>query len=183
MLSNISFQANYIKPAVVQRRDENDNFHPYKVSVVELDANSANDIKSLYEVDELWSGHSFAWEIYNDFKAVADYENNKKLHFFAITEQKRNFGKLNPADVMCLAEFEEHPNINEINYLQTNPEYGYENYYQPFKHTGSAMIDFLEQHFYDKPIKVFSTLTAVTFYQKNSFTKMPAADDRYFWNA
>ena len=182
-MGNISFQANYIKPVYVRKKDADDNFHPYKTSMVEMDKTSANDRRVLNVLSHGWGRYNFVSDIYFDIER--DYfagRDNSNKHVFAITSQVDDFDNLRADDVLAVAEFIEKKNLNELEYLQVNPDCAYVNPHSCFKNIGSVMLNFLADRFPDKIIKVFPTSTAVaSFYKKNSYSVMPE-DSRYLWN-
>lgn len=184
-MNNISFQANYIKPVVIQKKDTQDNWHPFEVSMVELDKNSVEDRKLLYNISREWGTYNYVSDIYNEVMDEFLSENlHPQKHVFAITTQKDDYENMRADDVMCIAKFNENDKINELEYIQVNPEHGYVNYNSAYKKTGSAMLKFLTEKFNDKPISVFSASGgACEFYKKNNFKQVSKSNNQYFWNA
>ena len=186
MLNNISFQANFIKPVIIQKKDTKDNWHPFKVSMVELDKTSVEDRKVLYEISKSWGTYNYVSDIYNE---VLDEFLSEKIdptkHVFAITTQKADYDNLRTDDVMCIAKFNEGKKLNELEYIQVNPEHGYVNYDSNYKKIGTTMIKFLSEAFNNKPISVFSASgTVCEFYKKNDFKPVSEKEEsNYFWKA
>ena len=149
MLNNISFQANFIKPVIIQKKDTKDNWHPFKVSMVELDKTSVEDRKVLYEISKSWGTYNYVSDIYNE---VLDEFLSEKIdptkHVFAITTQKADYDNLRRDDVMCIAKFNEGKKLNELEYIQVNPEHGYVNYDSAYKKIGSTMLKFLSTNIF-----------------------------------
>ena len=182
-MTQITFGANYIQNVMIQKRTPENKFEPCEVAVVELDANSMDDFNTLRTLASSWGPDTFVPDMTFHFRVYAGLEQQALLHLFAITQQKKDFEKLNTNDVMGLADFKEEKNLYALNYLQTNPDYGYVNYFQEYKHVGTAMLNFLKAKFSDKPIKLHSTQNAVPFYLKNGFQQQVEHDGMIYLNA
>lgn len=182
-MSNISFLANYIKPVYVQKRDENDNLHPYKTSMVEIDKTSHKDRILLDTLSHNWGVCNYISDIYYEMEdSLLSGRILDKKHIFAITSQMSDWSNMRPDDVLAVAQFAEKDDMNELEYIQVNPEHGYVNFNSSFKNIGSAMLKFLADTFPEKRIKVFPAPNAVEFYKKNNYKPYPE-EKRALWNA
>lgn len=183
-MNNITFQANFIKAVNIQKRDDKDNYHPYRVSIVEIDKYNSKDMNALNSVSSSWGRNNYVSDIYYELESscLSNLDANR-THVFAITSQREDFENLRADDVMCVSEFVENKEMNELQYIEVNPEHGYANFYSEFKYIGSAMLQFLTERFPQKYIKVFSSKNAEPFYKKNNYSPMPnSKEDRYYWN-
>ena len=85
----VSFKANLIKTTTVQRIIPKENSRATRVAFVELKPLSNNDLKTLYNVSELWeNNNTYAKDIYDRFERcnfALDTAPNER--FFALTLQ------------------------------------------------------------------------------------------------
>lgn len=185
--SNVSFQANFIKPVKILKKVGREKFVAYPVSVVEIDTNNIGDVRALRAISLSWDKYNYVQDIYEDVSRLRlGGDDGSQMHVFAITLQRDNFDKINKDDIIGVAEFVENKELNELVYLQVEPEHNYGNMESQFKHIGKSILNFLEEKFFEKPIKVFSTGSAIDFYLKNGFSAMPnncKSTARCLWNA
>lgn len=179
--NNINFTANYIRPAVIMKNDGKGEYHPYRVSVIELDRQNSGDIRALQKTALAWK--DLASDIYCDFVCINSDCIDNNPHFFAITSQADDFKHLRHDEIMGLAEFEEDKKANTLVFLQVSPELNFASFNKAYKHIGTAMLNFLKTAFPKKYIKVYPLETAYDFYIKNEFKPVPKSSNRCLWNA
>src|SRR5574344_2579403 len=102
-MTPINFKANFIKPAIVQKKTNND-YNPCEVSFIELDTKNDNDIKSMKKLSKDWGYNTFAYQIYYDMSAN-DGNIDKSIHYYGLTEQKSNFENIEPDKILGIMEF------------------------------------------------------------------------------
>lgn len=185
MISNISFRANYIKPAVVQKRTTDGSYADSKGSFIELDYKDKKDMDSLKKVSETWGAGTFAYDIYEEALQALEEDNIENKHTYAITQQGSGLDDVNPDEVMGLAYVEEKsPNEKELVYLQVDPSIAKTYEDKPIKHIGSAMLDSLKSISSDCAITLKSVNSALDFYETNGFKSNPKRSAlEYIWNA
>ena len=162
----INFRANLINNTSVMKRGVLSNrYLPSEASFVKLDLRSTEDIKTLKKLRKLWS-KSFLSQIYHD----ATMHPNK-FNIYALTTQMDKFEKLNPKNILGLAEATEDYNSATIEYLQTHPKYAYEesNTNRAFVGIGTSLLNTLKGIERFKDIKLISIFSAIDFYAKNGF--------------
>jgi len=174
----ISFGAKYINSTTVQKIDTRTGAEsPCKVSCVELNPRDDKDLKAVREA-------VYDWESPDEYDAqILSYMENcanpneenasylKKMKFYAITSQKKNFNNLESGDILALSQIIEGDNV-ELKYLQVKP-LGLSSFlkHQKIKYLGSKMIDLISFLFPDKDITLCSNPRAYNFYLKNGFEK------------
>jgi len=181
-LNNISFTANYIKPAIIQKiNTKNNKAETLEVSCVELNPKDNRDLKAVREVVYDWEttdGYDGAilsymrnyasegkyWEVSSCSKEYLD-----KMKFYAITSQKENFENLDSDDILALGQIKVDDNI-ELKYLQVKPE-SFTSYLkkEKFKYIGTQMLKLILSLFPNKDITLCSSPYVYDFYLKNGF--------------
>lgn len=175
-MNTINFTANLIKRTQIQRRNSDNKFEPYDVSIVELDKNYEPDINSLYKASILWNdqGARYSSNIYHDATKGYEYDDVKREHYFALTEQNKDFDNLDEEKILGLMLFSEsvYPD-DEITWLQVRPNTNTPNSWKrKYKGVGTAMINMLKDTNLKKDIRVKSADDAVEFYKKQGFKQM-----------
>lgn len=161
----------YIAPVTVKKFD-GDNFVDKKVSLVELSTESDEDMKLMNEISYEWDHHlSFAADIRDKF---SDYyvamDQNPKEKFFVLTEQERNFDKLDSLDVLAATQLKKIPKGIYIDFLQVAPDYGARSTTtSPFKRVGSGFLDAVKSLYPKNNILLDPIESAINFYKKNGF--------------
>lgn len=172
MQSNISFTAKFISTATVRKFANSGKYIPTDANVVELSAKNKNDLKTLQEIKELWREPNYAGAICEDaFRAKATYEEYKPS-FYAITTQKDNFEKLQPEDVLGLAETRTtFGAIKSLDFLQTNPKF-LKKIKPAIKGIGSEMLAFVESINKGRRIEANAVVGTEPFYLKNGYKRL-----------
>ncbi len=168
----ISFKARYIdKVNVLQLADGGNTYKDSKVSFVELLPYSLTDESTLKKISGNWSlyGNTYADSMAQDFSCFyADRSYYKQ--FFALTAQKGAYAKLNPDEVLGLAQVRQITSKKcYLDYLQTAPNYAYTSAERIYKMVGASMLDMLKKYYKDMEIGLYSTLSAIDFYVKQGF--------------
>ena len=173
-MSQINFTANFIKHANVQKQYHPNTYYNKQVSIVELDKDDANDIDALYKTSESWTkdGARYAFDIFHEAVKGYEYDDIEKEHYYALTEQDKDYEKLEPDKILGMMLFSESKfNENEINWFQVKPNSNFVNSRdRKCRHVGKAMIDLLKDRHFDKTIYVKSSDAAVDFYIAQGFT-------------
>ncbi len=183
-MDSINFTANHIKNVSIARKYYN-KYQPCKVSLVEFDPTNKKDIDAMYKTTDKWD-ESFTAFTYDDMRTV----NEKKellpnLHVYALTTQKSGFDKINPSKILGVVEIvEKYTDGNKVEVLQTNPSHikNFENKTPLFKHIGKRLVSFVKKKFNDKPLYLHPTKTAIPFYEKLGFKRVPTKEkNNIFW--
>ncbi|MCR5266050.1 MAG: hypothetical protein K6E29_05590 [Cyanobacteria bacterium RUI128] len=172
-MNTINFTANFVKRAPVLKKDDKGGYSPARVNIVELDKDDANDIESLYATSIEWNeqGARYASDVFHEAVKGYEYDDIEKEHYYAVTEQTKDFHKLDPKKILGLMLFSESRfNENEINWFQVRPDTNIVNSHdREYKHVGKSLIDLLKERYWDKPIYVKSSQAAVDFYASQGF--------------
>lgn len=173
----ISFKANLVSNPEIVRKDENGNWNPYGVSFVKMDARDKSDTSAVGEVADAWANYcrkgekTFAADVHRDMFLGANRDN---FEFYALTDQKQNFGQLEHENILGFIQMRLHNGIlHEIEYLQAHPS----TYYTPkgsvYKGIGSTMIKEIIKLFPKMDIILMPVDSAKDFYKKMGFEQMP----------
>jgi len=198
-MSTISFKANPMMQVSVKKLDNN-KYAPAKATLVELCPDNANDLSCLDDVSGIWK-ETFAYGIWHDAyqQHVNGHDEKEKTHFYAVTEQNKDFEKLNPNKILGLVEFKKNDgkHSNEIVFLQTNPKnishhksknkpqnifaellsiFSLNKSKTEYKSIGSSIINSLKTLFPNEDIFLYSAEWAQGFYKKQGFKKCPQKD-------
>ncbi len=172
----INFTGTYLTNTKINKKDRNNKFIPHEASLVQMHPASKNDILTLKSTAENWDENSntlsFSEIIYEDAKNIHEEEIDTGIHkFYAITNQKRDFKKLNPDEILGLTEITSFPNSKKISIdvLEVDPEHNYWSQDRTYKNIGSALIKAIKEIFEGKEITVRSIHSALDFYKKNGF--------------
>lgn len=172
-MNNINFTARLIKRTEIYKRDKGGTFIPAEVSIVELDKNDENDVKSLYQTSVLWNQQNakYSSNIYHEAVKGYEYSDIEQEHYLALTEQNDDFKNINSEKVLGLMLFSESKfQEDEIEWFQVRPNTNTkQSWKREYKGVGKAMIDLLKQVNYCKPIHVLSVPESVEFYKKQGF--------------
>lgn len=178
-MNSINFTANLMKHTQILKRDENGCFSPVKASVVELDKNDEQDLKSLHDTTVLWNyqGAKYSSNIYHEAVKGYEYDDVEGEHYLALTTQNENHDKLDPDKVLGLMLFSnERFDTDEITWFQVRPNTNTkQSWNREYKGVGKAMIDYIKQVNFFKPIHAMSVPESVEFYKKQGFE--PHEDD------
>lgn len=174
MSSTVNFTASFVKPAQVMKRHTGERFKPVKLSIVELDKTNSADMESLYRTSILWNeqGAKYSSDLYHDAIKGYEYDDIEKEHYYALTEQMKDFDKLDSEKVLGLMLFSKtkYGECDTITWLQVRPNTNTPNSWnREYKGVGKALIDLLKVRNYNKPIYVQSSGSAVEFYKKQGF--------------
>ena len=95
-MNQISFGANYIKPAVINRKS-NKGYCPQVVAFVELDPSNKKDKGAVKRLNNLW-GETLA-------SFIDLFYGLGKEHVYVVTKQKKDFRNINSDEILGIAEF------------------------------------------------------------------------------
>lgn len=172
----INFTGTYLFNAKINKKDRNNKFIPHEASLVQMHPSSKNDILTLKSTTEAWHENSnvlsFADIIYDDAKNIHEQELDTGIHkFYALTNQKRDFKKLIPEEILGLTEITTFPNSKKINIdiFEVDPENNHWSEERTYKKIGSALLNAIKEIFEGKEITVHSAPSALDFYKKNGF--------------
>lgn len=172
-MNTINFTANFVKRAPVLKKDDKGDYSPAKVTIVELDIEDENDILALYKTSVEWNelGALYASEVFHEAVKGYEYGDIEKEHYFAVTEQTKDFHKLDSDKILGLMLFSESRyNEDEINWLQIKPNTNSVNSHnREYKHIGKSLVDLLKERYWHKSIYVKSSSAAVDFYTSQGF--------------
>ena len=171
----ITFKAQYIQPTTIKRRGLDGNFHDYKASIVELNADSENDLLALNKANCEWGNCK---TILCDITRIFNFLNNKTREsqaerFFALTKQKENFEKLNEKDLLGVLQTRRNKDQTlEIENFQVAPDTNYNAVVRNYKNIGKSLIECIKEVFKnEKEILLEAEKSSIPFYEKQGFIK------------
>ena len=175
---NISFGAKLLDTATIQKNICGGRKIPHDVALVELDAHSYNDLKSIEDIVFPWGGlSSLTLEIYDKMSAV--YENpphiNNGWYFYALTNQKNGYEKLDSKAILSIAQVTDTNSGNnkiKINYFETNEKYNYYAKKPKFSQIGTALVNGIKKIYPNKNIVLTAIDDAIPFWEKNGFKRV-----------
>ena len=172
----INFRAHYISPATIKYTPENNKTIPKKVAFVEMDSHDQKDLFAMKITGSTWDeGMSFAQDIFED--ACSDCNTfyrpkESKPYFYAITEQKKEFDKMDSSKILGLAEIQRNSkDLIRVLFFQVNPAYYYFEDNSKYRHIGTALMDSIKNLYNKSSIVVNPAFDAIEFYKKNGFKK------------
>jgi len=183
----ISFQANYINSASIKYLSQSNEYQDMNTSLVELELGSHSDKQALKKISKSWgkeyrnlkkqgyeiSGEGyFADDIYNRYKNSRKNPNDK--NYYAITLQSDKFEKLNPDEVLGIAEIKKNA-FGEylLEALQVKPEHTAFIKGSKYKNIGRGFLDSLLETLNFKEFRVIPTLDTMLFYDKYGLDYSP----------
>ena len=174
-MTPISFTANYIRDVNVLKHTK-EGYSSCDVSLVEMDPFDKNDVKAMNTVDEKWKD-SLTVFVTDNMESYPEYKDiMPKMHVYALTSQKYNFKNINPSKMLGVMEVTKgHKGGNKIEVLQTKPN-AINDSRKPnpkYKHIGQELVRYAQKRYDNKPLYVHPAETAVEFYEKQGFTKVP----------
>ena len=175
----INFTGTYLSQAQIKKMDKNNKYVKHDVSFVQIHPTNNNDISTLKKTSKIWEDKpsllSFANMIYEDAKNIHDEEFDTGIHkFYALTNQKNNFEKLLPNEILGLTEVTHYPKSTKMNIdlLEVHPEYNYLSENSNYKKVVEALINNIKNIFEGKEITVRAISSALDFYIKNGFKQI-----------
>lgn len=170
----INFKANYIGQTNVTDTFRNKNQAGCKVSFVEMNPQSKQDVTTMREVTLNWGRDSYATNIMEHFQysyfCGDDLEENR---FFALTTQRSNFEKLETDEVLALALVSKESDKRiDLKYLQVDPENNYFSAKRRYEGIGRGILRSICKLFGNKDIFLQSANTACGFYKSQGFEQI-----------
>ncbi len=168
----INFKANLVSTTTVKRINNKQDLKDVEVNFVKLNPLAAEDVFALEKTCSDWGDTAYyANRINTNFQNYKLDQNSNNVQFFAITEQSKNFDKLNPKKILGLAQTS---NLSSgaifLDELQVSPEHNYNASNALFKKIGTSVINSIKKLFFDKDIFVCpATLSSEIFYTKVGF--------------
>ena len=166
----ITFKAQYIDSTNIIKIADNKNKNAHKVSFIELDAKDPSDLNAIRKVARSWDKYSYASDIYNHALSAHLWNEDTGQAFFALTEQRNNFEKANPFDILGICEIRKRFGTNYyLNYIQTDPEFMFEPLRfgeATYKNIGKALIKKVLDYFPKKNLVLHATSSSIDFYKK-----------------
>ena len=186
--NTINFNANYINKANILKRNIFGKYQTKKASFIEFDViNNMSDLRAIEAVSNKWKtenigsgNHFYVNKIYETALGNMPVDPSM-VRFLAITNQKRNFEKINPDKILCIALIRD--NIPDqaplIELLQTRPKYSHsdKNIIRKIKHIGFAMLENVKT-LSNKQFKLYSVEKSKEFYKK-----FGATEEKYITNS
>lgn len=172
-VQNISFGAKFIDNVNIERKVRGDKRINHEVALVELDGHSYNDLKSVEDIVFDWGGFSsFTFDICDNMHTI--YENpphiNNSWYFYALTNQKGNYDKLDPKAILSIAQVTNTFNDRiKLNYFETNMKYAHDAKKSKFARIGTALMDGIKSLHSGQSIYAKVVDEAKPFYLKNGF--------------
>lgn len=164
----ITFKAHLVSTTTAKKIINKQDLKDVELNFVRLNPSASEDVVSLNDTCYLWGNNA---EFANRINTYFQKDNSRNLQFFAITEQSQNFNKLNPKQILGLAQTSDSGSGNVfIEQLQVSPEHNHYAKRAAFKNLGTSIVDSIKKLFSDKDIFVCpATLGAELFYLKTGF--------------
>lgn len=167
----INFKASYINSTTIKRINQPQTTDKV-VSFVELSPQSMSDVKAIRTLSYCWDDNkSFAGDLYNNLRDCRLYSDDSGQKFYAITQQRNNFEKLDSDEILAVAQIHDRDDIH-LDLLQVDPANNNDVYLREFCYVGTAMLNCLKKLFPDKDITLKSVNSAIEFYLKNGFNRI-----------
>ena len=112
-----------------------------------------------------------AYTIYNNAVGQYSYDKCVKEHYFAATTQDSNYKNLDYKKILGVSMFSEtNEPVNEINLFEVKPNTSKSHSKnREYKKIGTALLNYIQNTYNQKPIYVISRDEAIDFYLKNNF--------------
>ena len=176
----INFTANYIDRTQVKKLYDVQNSN-MDVAFVEFNSANKNDLRTLESLSYSWGPSELPHFIYICADEQAKGASSLAFdRFFAITRLQDSYEKINPQNVLGIAQTSHACGAVEIQFLQTHPEYEYANPNRQIKKVGNALVKSIQKFFKNFDIDVVPKNSAETFYEKLGFVKNTPRKFRLF---
>jgi len=176
----INFTANYINAPQIKKLYDTQNAN-MDVAFVELNSANPYDLKTLETLSRTWSGAEISNFIYICADEQAKGASSLAFdRFFAITRLQDSYEKINPQNVLGIAQTSHACGAVEIQFLQTHPEHEYANPNRQLKKIGETLVKSIQKFFKHFDIDVIPKNSAETFYEKLGFVKNTPRKFRLF---
>lgn len=176
----INFRAKFHSIEYIQNLTPQNQWVRKAASFVELTPDSDRDVSSLRETAYLWNAEFPERQVYyntfaTDMMRDIYFDKYTKMYrFFALTNQFQNFENLDSDKILGLVQIKEKsPKLNEIVYLQTEPQNMHGEARQKYKYIGSTIIDALRNLFPFRDIELNPIDSSYQFYKKYGFKDLP----------
>ena len=170
----ISFKAKYINSQYIDSIHRKSKKPDYKVSFVELNPLSSQDVNTVQDVATSWENNSsLATPLCDTFLDCNLIQCNDDRHFFALTIQRENFKNLLPQEVLGLAQISlKKDNKISLDFLQVDPDNIYSAPERNFKGIGKILVKAILDCYSTKDVTLSSTFSAYDFYKKLGFKQI-----------
>lgn len=168
----INFKAKPIYPVNIMKIDGVGYRTKTPANFVELESNSYSDVLALSRAAMLWDKENnnkttLAAAIFSDF--VDDYT-KPEFKFFAVTKQMEGFDRLNPDDILGIAEVKPLTSkMQELVLLQTRPRDKFISQNRKYTEVGRNLVESIISLFPKKDLLVEPLAEARDFYFKLGF--------------
>lgn len=173
-MNTINFTAKFIEKKQILKKEHGNDYKPCDVSIVELDKNDSRDVSALGKTSLDWIIQGDGILTYNIYKnAVNQYSDfdNEKEHYLAVTTQDSDYENLDYKKILGLSLFSETSSpVNEINLFEVRPNISKSlSKNREYKKAGTALLNYIQNTYTQKPIYVISRDESINFYLKNNF--------------
>ncbi len=187
-MDSINFKAlPIIKQIKIQKFDKKTKqYVDCKANFVKLTADNRDDLKAVNACEQKWKGAAYIQKIATAAHWLG-YRNGTKIDVYALTTQKNNFNKLNPKNILGLAEIrtnEATPQNAELYHLQVKPTaISINGTNKSYKKVGTSIVRSLQKMY--KTITLFSDKTPEVkkFYENLGFIEDYCGEDHYTWSS
>lgn len=177
----ISFGAKPINSTIIKKFDrEKTGFVEFPVNFIKLEP---SDVRIIDILAEYWKGAEYI----NKVATASHWMQTVPIDFYAITEQKEDFDRLDPLKILGIAEMRDdnyRKGFKELHHLQIKPGViNVDNNGRKFyKHAGTAILNSLKKIY--KNISLFSndSKNVQKFYEKNGFIEDFMGKNHYIWS-
>ena len=169
----ISFKGNHIgTSSVIQRYNFLDVTSNCPVSFVEMNPFDESDVCSMNKVAYIWGNNGGESSLISDiFQYEGKSTNDVESRYFVLTKQNEDFDKIRPSKVLGIVKTTNAgKNSVEIDGVQVNPFYVYNNPYSDLSEVGKTMMKLLQDNFSDKNLFAYVPKNVIPFFKKLGWT-------------
>ena len=166
----INFKAKYIHSTDIIKRNGTRDFVNHQVAFVEIEPTNYDDVLAVNSANINWDyGETLSTYIAQSINQIfRKTRQEKEKRFFALTQQKDKFEKLESDEILGLVEVSKlNENTQEIDYIQLNPKYLGK--VRDFIKMGNAIINSIKKLYPNKILELSSNGSAFNFYRRNGF--------------
>ena len=183
-MNSINFTAGFIQKKQILKKEQDENYKPCYVSIVELDKTDKKDINALEKTALNWIMQGKGLITYNIYKnATKKYGNDNilKEHYLAVTTQNSDYENLDYSKILGVSLFSETDTpVNELNLLEVQPRTSSISKNREYKKVGTELLNYIQNTYNEKPIYVVSLDGAIDFYLKNNFKSISGQPDSHY---
>ena len=170
----ITFKANYVSKAAIDRYYSQTNSKKHPASFVRLNPTDEKDILALLNTKNIWGKSEFGGTLYDRALFMHyDNENSEDKEIYLLTEQLEDYENLDANKILAMGLIMTRANnFKYLTYLQVKPNHMWENQkniYKGFRHIGTEFLNCCKEKFKNFSLVLNATKESESFYLKNGF--------------